>query len=146
MSHAEAFGHFRSFVVGLEKNARALRKVLEENGDDCGWRGQKRVNGSSGISSMCAEGEYALLHQASISQQDASALISLQKQSLSDHTKLSLTFHLVRYRVIHYLNSKSQYSLCYTSDRPDCFMCKSRRIFCSTEFIPRYIAPPQHVL
>lgn len=32
MSHAEAFGHFRSFVVGLEKNTRALRCILEEGG------------------------------------------------------------------------------------------------------------------
>ncbi|CAM9537321.1 unnamed protein product, partial [Sphacelaria rigidula] len=52
MSNAEAFGHFRSFAVGLEKNARALRKVLEEEcleGD--GPRGplaDKRGNGRLG--------------------------------------------------------------------------------------------------
>lgn len=54
MSHAEAFGHFRSFVVGLEKNARALRRVLE---DADGNAEGKWANGRCGISARCALGE-----------------------------------------------------------------------------------------
>lgn len=73
MSHAEAFGHFRSFAVGLEQNARALRKVLEEECDDnvqvVSRKGlimdnRKRVNGHivtarsvSGIARCCSQGE-----------------------------------------------------------------------------------------
>lgn len=56
MSHAEAFGHFRSFAVGLEKNARALRHVLQDNADFDGKCG----NGNSGIGSRSAKGNPTL--------------------------------------------------------------------------------------
>ncbi|CAM9208345.1 unnamed protein product [Ascophyllum nodosum] len=42
MSQAEVFGHFRSFAVGLECNARALRRVLEEQ---TSGSGRKLTNG-----------------------------------------------------------------------------------------------------
>ena len=56
MSHAEAFGHLRSFVVGLEVKARDLRKVLESSRDQDG----KWVNGKdgTGIGERCARGEH----------------------------------------------------------------------------------------
>ncbi|CAM9360095.1 unnamed protein product [Pylaiella littoralis] len=52
MSHTEAFGHLRSFVVGLEVKARDLRKVLESSRDEDG----KWVNGKdgTGIGERCA--------------------------------------------------------------------------------------------
>lgn len=56
MSHAEAFGLLRSFVVGLEVKARDLRKVLESSRDQDG----KWVNGKDGmgIGERCARGEH----------------------------------------------------------------------------------------
>lgn len=58
MSHAEAFGHLRSFVVGLEVKARDLRKVLESSRDKDG----KWTNGKdgTGIGERCARGEHEL--------------------------------------------------------------------------------------
>lgn len=55
MSHAEAFGHLRSFVVGLEVKARDLRKVLQSSRDKDG----KWLNGKdgTGIGERCARGE-----------------------------------------------------------------------------------------
>lgn len=64
MSHAAAFGHFRSCVLGLEKEGRALRKVFEDN-DNAETNGKsinKKGNGKVyepglGISARCAQGE-----------------------------------------------------------------------------------------
>ncbi|CAM9439729.1 unnamed protein product [Scytosiphon promiscuus] len=51
MSHAEAFGQLRSFVVGLEIKSRDLRKVLETSREDGKW-----VNGKdgTGVGERCA--------------------------------------------------------------------------------------------
>lgn len=81
MSHAEAFGHFRSFAVGLEKNARALRTVLQDESGTSGSRsrnmnkkkdaivsplGNKSINGPNrqpvGINlTNCCRGEQVAL-------------------------------------------------------------------------------------
>ncbi|CAN0242136.1 unnamed protein product, partial [Ectocarpus sp. 8 AP-2014] len=52
MSHAEAFGQLRSFMVGLETKARDLRKVLESSRNEDG----KWVNGKdgTGIGERCS--------------------------------------------------------------------------------------------
>lgn len=54
MSHVEAFGQLRSFVVGLEIKARDLRKVLETSRENGKW-----VNGKdgTGVGERCARGE-----------------------------------------------------------------------------------------
>lgn len=55
MSHTEAFGQLRSFVVGLEVKARELRKALESSRDEDGkW---KKANGGLGVGERCARGE-----------------------------------------------------------------------------------------
>lgn len=53
MSHAETFGHFRSFAVGLERNARALRLILEEETGH--GVSKKSINGK--IAAKFARGE-----------------------------------------------------------------------------------------
>lgn len=58
MSHTEAFGHLRSFVVGLEIKARDLRTVLESSRDNDG----KWINGKdgTGIGERCARGGHKI--------------------------------------------------------------------------------------
>lgn len=60
MSQAEAFGHFRSFTVGLENSARALRKILEDKADSGRWSSHESYNGFSGISAKCSQGKCPL--------------------------------------------------------------------------------------